>query len=104
VGQFIRNSVGANGVAARYGGEEFAVLLPCMTLGEAEQLAEAIRARVEQGKVKRRKDDEAIGGITISAGVAAWRAVEDTATLLERADVALYAAKRGGRNRVVVEP
>jgi diguanylate cyclase len=104
VGQFIRDSVGAIGVATRYGGEEFAVLLPKQTLAVAEKLAEAIRTRVENGKIKRRNDDEAIGGITISAGVAQWRDGDDAASLVERADRALYAAKHAGRNRVIVEP
>lgn len=103
VGQFIRNSVGAIGVAARYGGEEFAVLLPDHTLAEAEKLAQGIRERVEQGKVRRRKDDEAVGGVTISAGVAAWQDGDDDGSLVERADQALYAAKNGGRNQVVAK-
>ena len=103
VGRFIQEAVGAAGVAARYGGEEYAVLLPNRTLEAAQDLAQRIRERVERGKIKRRKDDEAIGGITISAGVAAWRDGDDPGALVERADVALYAAKRGGRNRVAAE-
>jgi diguanylate cyclase len=103
VGQFIRDCVGAAGIAARYGGEEFAVLFPNQTIDAAEKLAQKIRLRVEQGKIKRRKDDEAIGGITISAGVALWKAGQDPASLVDRADKALYAAKHAGRNRVVVD-
>ncbi len=103
VGRFICDCVGAAGTAARYGGEEFAVLLPNQSVAVAERLAQTIRSRVEQGKIKRRKDDEAIGGLTISAGVAAWRAGEDVAGLVERADAALYAAKRAGRNQVLVD-
>jgi diguanylate cyclase len=103
VGQFIRDSVGAIGIAARYGGEEFAVLLPKQSFATAEKLAEAIRTRVERGKIKRRNDDEAIGGITISAGLTEWKAGDDAASLVERADRALYAAKRAGRNQVLVE-
>jgi diguanylate cyclase len=103
VGQFIRDSVGALGIAARYGGEEFAVLLPRQSIAVAQKLGETIRGRVEQGKIKRRKDDEAIGGITISAGAAVWKDGDDAASLVERADRALYAAKHAGRNRVAVE-
>jgi diguanylate cyclase len=103
VGQFIRDSVGALGIAARYGGEEFAVLLPRQAMAGAEKLAQSIRSRVEQGKIKRRKDDEPIGGITISAGVTVWRDGDDGASLVERADRALYAAKHAGRNRVAHE-
>ena len=103
VGHFIRESVGASGTAARYGGEEFAVLLPGLALDAAGQLAKGIRVRVEQGKIKRRSTDEPIGGITLSAGVAQWRTGDDAASLVERADQALYAAKRGGRNQVAME-
>lgn len=102
VGQFIRQGLGAAGVAARYGGEEFSVLLPRQSIEAAEKLAQAMRERVEQGRIKRRGSDEPIGGITISAGVAQWKAGDDPASLVERADRALYEAKRGGRNRVVV--
>jgi diguanylate cyclase len=103
VGQFIQNCVGATGVAARYGGEEFAILLPDHSIAAAEKLAQAIRVRVEQGKIRRRKDDEAIGGITLSGGVAGWTSGGDAASLVERADAALYAAKRAGRNRIAIE-
>jgi diguanylate cyclase len=103
VGQFIRDGVGALGSAARYGGEEFAVLIAGQTLAAVEKMAQVIRTRVEQGKIKRRKDDEAIGGITISAGVAQLRPGEDPAVLVERADRALYAAKHAGRNQVAVD-
>jgi diguanylate cyclase len=103
VGQAIRDCIGVSGVGARYGGEEFAVLLPEADQEQATKIAQAIRVRVEQGKIKRRKDDQAIGGITVSAGVAMRKGDEEPAALLERADAALYAAKHGGRNRVVVD-
>jgi PleD family two-component response regulator len=41
--------------------------------------------------------------VTISAGVAGWRGGDDVGSLVERADRALYASKRAGRNRVTVE-
>lgn len=103
VGRFIRECVEQMGIAARYGGEEFAVLLPAHPLETAEKLAQAICDRVAQGKIKRRKGDEPIGGLTISAGVAALREGEDLASLIERADKALYASKAAGRNRVTVD-
>jgi diguanylate cyclase len=102
VGQFIQNCVGAAGVAARYGGEEFAVLLPNCSPADAEKMGQTIRVRVENGKIKRRKDDEAIGGITISGGIAFWKSGEEAVAVVERADKALYAAKHAGRNRIVV--
>ncbi len=102
VGRSILECVGAHGVAARYGGEEFAVLLPQISLAAAEALAESVRARVEQGKIRRRKGDEPIGGVTISAGIASRDADDSPESLIDRADRALYASKRAGRNRVTV--
>jgi diguanylate cyclase (GGDEF)-like protein len=88
----------AHGLVARYGGEEFAVLLPGVD-GDGPQLAEALRAAVAGAPL-----DTRCGPIpvTISVGLARLRATDPTAdTLLGRADAGLYAAKQGGRNRVV---
>jgi diguanylate cyclase len=103
VGQLIRDCLGDAGVAARYGGEEFAVLLPSQPIEIAESVAQSIRQRVEQGRIRGRQGEEPIGGVTVSAGVAAWRPDEDPASMIERADRALYASKRAGRNRVTVD-
>jgi diguanylate cyclase len=103
VGQSIRECVGQAGVAARYGGEEFAVLLPSQQIEIAERLAQSIRKRVEQGTIRRRHGEEPIDGVTVSAGVAVWHQEDDTSSLIERADRALYASKRAGRNRVTVD-
>jgi diguanylate cyclase len=103
VGQLIRDCLGGVGVAARCGGEEFAVLLPAQSIEKAESLAQSIRQRVEQGKIRRRQGEEPICGVTVSAGVAAWKRDDDSASLVERADRALYASKRAGRNRVTVD-
>jgi diguanylate cyclase len=51
----------------------------------------------------RRSTGETLGRVTISMGVAAWRKGDTMASLLERADSYLYAAKRAGRNRVIDE-
>ncbi|MBL8518981.1 MAG: GGDEF domain-containing protein [Betaproteobacteria bacterium] len=87
----------------RYGGEEFCVLLPEVSDLQAEALAERIRYAVEHAMFRWR--DQAIP-VTVSIGVASLRGEEDEtlAELLQRADEALYAAKNGGRNRVVVCP
>jgi diguanylate cyclase len=103
VGQLIRDCLGDVGVAARYGGEEFAVLVPEQPIEVAESVAQSIRKRVEQGKIRRRHGEDPIGGVTVSAGVAAWNRDDDLASLVERADRALYASKRAGRNRVTVD-
>jgi diguanylate cyclase len=103
VGRLIRDCLGQVGFAARSSGEEFLVALPQQPIAKASEVADAIRARVEKGKIRRRQTDEPIAGITISAGVAAWRDGDTLDTMLVRADQALQSSKEGGRNRVTVE-
>ncbi|UQU66977.1 diguanylate cyclase [Couchioplanes caeruleus] len=87
-----------DGLVARYGGEEFAVLLPGIC-EDGPALAEKLRAAVDGSPVETRTG--AIP-VTISVGLARLRPSDATAdTLLGRADAGLYAAKQGGRNRVV---
>ncbi|WP_338692417.1 sensor domain-containing diguanylate cyclase [Bradyrhizobium sp. 26S5] len=82
---------------ARFGGEEFAVLLPSTTPLEAFNLAETIRAKVQQWC-----EGEVI--TTVSIGVASMRpnAGQQWSDLIEAADKALYAAKANGRNQSVL--
>jgi diguanylate cyclase (GGDEF)-like protein len=78
----------------RIGGDEFVVVLPGLETGDAVQVADRLRRAVARGR-------DGKFGITMSAGVAAARgAAVVPDTLLRNADQALYAAKRGGRNRV----
>jgi len=66
-------------------------------------VAEHIRRAVMSKELVKRSTGENLGRITISIGVAAFRHEDTATTLIERADSCLYAAKRGGRNRVVCE-
>lgn len=102
VAQILRDNVKGKDTAARYGGEEFVVLLPDTPPEGARRLAENIRAIVERCRIKRATDNGAVANITISIGVAGFRRGEAAHGLVARADSALYAAKSGGRNRVVV--
>jgi diguanylate cyclase (GGDEF)-like protein len=83
-------------VAARYGGEEFALILHETDAAGAMILAERIRASVEEATFP--------GGLklTISLGVAATEDESRFTSLMEKADEALYEAKEGGRNKVVL--
>jgi diguanylate cyclase (GGDEF)-like protein len=91
-----------HGIVARYGGEEFIAALQEQVAGEAESLAEEMRAAIAEMLVPVRDDSKPL--ITTSIGVAL--APADTRLelddLIEMADVALYSAKRAGRNRVEI--
>ena len=102
VGEILRSSVTEQQhAAARYGGEEFAILLPRTSLERSTQLAEAVRARTKAMKIRKRGTQEVLLEVTISGGVAAMQPGDDAASLISRADAALYAAKTGGRDRVI---
>ncbi len=95
VAKRLRRTVrGSGGLVGRWGGEEFLILLPGLARPEAHALAERLRQAVAATPV-------AGLPVTASLGVASFRPPGDTAdALLARADQALYAAKRSGRNRV----
>jgi diguanylate cyclase (GGDEF)-like protein len=84
-------------VLSRYGGEEFTILLSSTDQPGACQLAERIRQRVEQLQCEADKQDIAV---SVSVGVACLRPNEDEQQLFKRADLAMYAAKIDGKNRV----
>lgn len=90
-------------MAARYGGEEFAILLPETALENAVKLGDSIRETVAKKRIVNRQTGQSLGQITLSVGVAIYRPGEPSTELIQRADEALYSAKRGGRNRVVYE-
>lgn len=89
---------------ARLGGEEFAVVLPDTPLGGAYAVAERIRSRVEQGRIRCLDNQEYVGGVTVSLGVAGCAIDGDFTAAMARADEALYASKEAGRNRTTVWP
>ncbi|HOJ75565.1 MAG TPA: diguanylate cyclase [Phycisphaerae bacterium] len=91
---------GTGELACRLGGEEFLLICPNAGVDHAAMRAEQLRAAVEASAVQ---VDGVELHVTISAGVAERSAETDTVTdLLKCADQALYAAKRAGRNRVMV--
>ena len=86
--------VRAEDVLGRWGGEEFVVLLPDLDAVEAAVAAEAFRQEVANEPIP--LDGEELT-VTVSVGWTAWDG-EGAAELIDRADVALYAAKAAGRN------
>lgn len=97
----LESSLRSADVACRYGGEEFAVILPHAAGPAARQLAERIRARLDQA-VRLSDPPLAGGNVTITVGVATFPSEAETAEeLIGVADRRLYEGKSTGRDRVV---
>ncbi len=88
----------ASKIAGRLGGEEFAVLLPGRNLAATVNVAEQLRREIAALQLK---VDREPARFTASFGVSEWREGDSVDSMLRRADMALYAAKAGGRDRVV---
>lgn len=91
----IKQSIRTVDIAGRYGGEEFIVLLPNIDTEGAVVVAERLRSAIQQLKFEVAEME-----ITASLGVASYIDNDDTEFLVNRADLALYKSKRGGRNQV----
>lgn len=87
-------------LTGRYGGEEFVIALQDVRLDQALDLAERLRQGLAERRFIMRGTGEPLGAITISIGVAERPVGEEPVQTLRRADLALYQAKRRGRNRV----
>ncbi|HEU0201911.1 MAG TPA: diguanylate cyclase [Burkholderiaceae bacterium] len=97
----VRRRIRRSDLACRYGGEELLVILPDTSLDAAARIAEALRSAVREMGVQ--ASGRPVGRVTISLGVAAYPVHgENMAAVLRAADAALYRAKSGGRDRVVV--
>ncbi|MBN2798385.1 MAG: GGDEF domain-containing protein [Deltaproteobacteria bacterium] len=99
VGAAIRGRLRPTDLSARYGGEELVVILPATDLAGAAVAAERLREEVAGRRVL--SEGRELPPVTVSLGVAALSGTEDAAHVLSRADVAMYQAKAGGRDRVV---
>ena len=99
VADVLSAGVRASDLAARTGGEEFVVLLPECGAAEAAAMAERLREMLAERAIP-----AISGSVTGSFGVAELGPDEDAARFMERADLALYAAKKAGRNRVSIAP
>lgn len=104
VGDVLSEDVDDRTFVGRQGGEEFVVLFEGLQVIEAAARIDAIREALSNRTLRSRSDGTPIGHVTFSAGVAALNGNEEGEDLLVRADQALYRAKEGGRNQVVIDP
>jgi len=100
LGKAMRRAVRRSDTVARYGGEEFAFILPQTTIQEAFQIMEKVRKVIEQSSFTRQRIR-----VTVSFGIAqtSFPRIESDLGLLEKADQALYRAKKNGRNRIEID-
>ena len=96
----IKNTLREYDIPSRYGGEEFCILLPQTGIEEAKIVAERLRSAVEKMEIE--LEDGRKIHLTISVGLAELDIKDMPEDLYMKADRALYDAKEGGRNRVVV--
>jgi two-component system cell cycle response regulator len=97
IAQLLRSRLRPDDIVTRYGGEEFAIVLPETELEGAVQITDQLRTMIEAERFH--FEDEYIR-VTLSGGVCQLSAGATTHTFLNAADVQLYQAKRGGRNRI----
>ena len=104
VASLLHDHVSSSDLVARYSGEEFAILLNNQPLSEARKVAEKIRTEMAAKRINRKDTGESLGQITLSLGLASYVATEGVDSFMQRADRALYMAKRRGRNCVSEAP
>jgi diguanylate cyclase len=103
LGTVLTDNIKGFDLAARFGGEEFAVILPDTASCDGRRVADNIRRKVAEKKLFNRQTGQKLATVTVSIGVAEFAADEPVSGLIERADRALYFAKRTGRNRVIAD-
>ncbi|MGB3752097.1 MAG: diguanylate cyclase [Arcobacteraceae bacterium] len=96
VATILRDNIRLTDLVGRWGGEEFIIIVPDSTLEEARQLAQKIRKVIEN------YDFKSIGKKTASFGVSTFVLNDTKESFVKKADIALYNAKKQGRNKVVV--
>jgi diguanylate cyclase len=85
---------------ARWGGDEFAAILPHISPENATVVAERVRDTIASKSIRKKNSKETLGKVTMSFGIASIEANDTVDSLVERADKAMYRAKKTGKNKV----
>lgn len=101
VAKTLKDGVKGRDLPCRFGGEEFVIVLPETDQDSAEQVGNALRESVKAKEIRNRSTGETLTRVTISGGVAVLKDEEELKEWVERADKALYQAKRKGRDRIM---
>jgi len=96
LGRILSTNLRRGDIVARYGGEEFIILLPACELKKARTIAEKLRKTIEKYAM------EDAPGFTVSMGCSLHQGGETPDSFIQRVDMALYEAKRRGKNQVCV--
>ena len=96
----VRGNIRDTDIAGRYGGEEFIIILPKTNLASSWVAAERLRDTIENTELKDSAGN--LFAVTVSLGLVGWERNDDVASLISRAEEALYKAKEKGRNRVQI--
>jgi len=96
ISDILRNAIRSTDIPARWGGEEFMVLLPETSIGSCNMVAENLRKNIENFKF------EGVNRtITVSIGIVKYQDKFTKDTLIKNVDIALYQAKRNGKNQII---
>ena len=98
----LQKAAGEQCYVARFGGEEFALIFEDCAVAAAAAIVDELRRSLGARRLINQATHEPIGHVTFSAGVASLEPAEGGTASLKRADTALYQAKQGGRDRVIV--
>ena len=102
MGEIIQDHCPDNAIGSRYGGEEFAIILSNSSIAQATEVAEILRKKLQQLKVKIKNSDKILDNISASFGIAQFQLGEGAENFIDRADQALYRSKENGRNQVSI--
>ncbi|MDY6948398.1 MAG: GGDEF domain-containing protein [Pseudomonadota bacterium] len=100
--QVISGNIKGRDIAGRIGGEEFAIFLPDTSVAGASAVASQLCSAMSSRTIRRSGLEQPLDRVTLSIGVATGALSDSFEQLLDRADKAMYAGKRAGRNRVTV--